>query len=86
MNLYLHAIQRSKGKYAYEYVDDKLKIVNTQTNETIEYTEIVTKKGEINCRVNESVRHRYITKKRNRYIFCSSRNRKNFTRDITRTE
>ena len=63
MNLYLHAIQGSKGKYAYEYVDDKLKIVNTQTNETIEYTEIVTKKGELKWRIKEKGRYRYISKK-----------------------
>lgn len=63
MNLYLHAIQGSKGKYAYEYIDDKLKIVNTQTNETIEYTEIVTKKREIKWRLKENGRYRYITKK-----------------------
>lgn len=63
MNLYLHAIQGSKGKYAYEYIDEKLKIVNTQTNETIEYTEIVTKKGEIKWRIKENEKYRYITKK-----------------------
>lgn len=63
MNLYVHAIQGSKGKYAYEYVDDKLKIVNINTNETIEYTEVLTKKGELKWRIRENGKYRYITKK-----------------------
>lgn len=63
MNLYLHAIQGSKGKYAYQYVDDKLRIINTNTNETIKYTEIISKKGEKKWRIKENGKYRYITKR-----------------------
>lgn len=62
INLYLHAMQGAKGRYAFSLMDDgKLAVLDTRTNKTIIATEISGKKNITRWRIDTGKEHRYFT-------------------------
>ena len=61
-NLYLHAMQGAKGRYAFSLMDDgKLAVLDTRTNKTIIATKIFGKKNITRWRIDTGKGHRYFT-------------------------
>lgn len=64
IELYVHAIQGSKGRYEFEMSEDEnLIIYDTQTQQIIENTQVTSKDGSIKWRIKTGNTYRYITKK-----------------------
>ena len=62
INLYLHAMQGAKGRYAFSLMDDgKLAVLDTRTNKTIIATEISGKKNITRWHIDTGKEHRYFT-------------------------
>lgn len=60
INLYLHAMQGAKGRYAFSLMDDgKLAVLDTRTNKTIIATEISGKKNITRWHIDTGKEHRY---------------------------
>jgi Transposase domain (DUF772) len=63
IELHLHAIQGAKGRYNLELADDKLSVLDTQTNQPV-YCELVTNKdGVAKWRIRIGNGYRYFTQK-----------------------
>lgn len=62
IELHLHAIQGSKGRYELEMTDGKLEVHDTETGKELETQEITTKKGELKWRIRTEKGLRYFTK------------------------
>lgn len=63
IELHLHAIQGSKGRYELEMTDANLTVHDTKTDKQLETHEITTKKGEQKWRIKAEKGYRYFTKK-----------------------
>ena len=64
INLYLHAIQGAKGRYAFTQMDNgELIILDTNTNQTIIAKKILSKKNVQKWRIDTNNGYRYITQK-----------------------
>jgi hypothetical protein len=62
INLYLHAMQGAKGRYAFSLMDDgELAVLDTKTNKTIIVTKIFGKNNITRWRIDTSKGHRYFT-------------------------
>ena len=62
IELHLHAIQGSKGRYELEMMEGELKVTDTETGKEVEKKEITTKKGELKWRIKTEKGLRYFTK------------------------
>jgi hypothetical protein len=63
IELYLHAIQGAKGKFALELLNENLVVTHLETNEIIESKQFTDKKGDKKWRITTSNGYRYFTQK-----------------------
>ena len=63
IELHLHAIQGATGRYTLELIDNKLSVLDTNTNEVIDNEIITTKSGVIKWRIKTEKGYRYFIQK-----------------------
>ena len=64
INLFLHAIQRAKGRYQFNFPENgELSIMDTMTNEVVNSKMITCKDGAQKWRITKGKGHRYFTQK-----------------------
>lgn len=63
IQLHLHAIQGAKGRYNLELIDNKLSVLDTNTNEIIDNEKITNKLGIVRWRIKVENGYRYFTQK-----------------------
>lgn len=61
IELYLHAIQGAKGRYNLDFVENKLTVFDTKTNQEIDSKEITSKEGVVKWRIDTENGYRYFT-------------------------
>ena len=64
INLYLHAIQGTKGRYQFNFSEKgELSVFDTITNQTIDSNEIISKNGDLKWRIKTEKSYRYFNQK-----------------------
>jgi Transposase domain (DUF772) len=61
IELYLHAIQGAKGRYNLDFIENKLTVFDTKTNQEIDSKEIISKEGVVKWRIDTENGYRYFT-------------------------